>query len=95
MDERGLPLTQDTVHKIADILLSHQNPGLSTRKNWVSNFIKQHNDLISKYTRKYDYQCAKCEDPEVINQWFNLIKNTIIKYGILKQDIYNFDKTGF
>jgi hypothetical protein len=95
MDERGLPPTQDTVRKMADILLSHRNPGLSTGKNWVSNFIKQHNDLISKYTRKYDYQRAKCEDPEVINQWFNLVKNTIIKYGILEQDIYNFDETGF
>lgn len=95
MDERGLPLTQDTVHKIVDILLSYQNPGLSTRKNWVSNFIQWHDDLISKYTYKYDYQRAKCEDPEVINQWFNLVKNTIVKYGILEQDIYNFDKTGF
>jgi hypothetical protein len=84
MDERGLPPTQDTVRKMADILLSHRNPGLSTGKNWVSNFIKWHNDLISKYTRKYDYQRAKCEDLEVINQWFNLVKNTIIKYGILE-----------
>jgi len=67
MNECSLPPTQDTICKIADILLFHQNPGLSTKKNWVSNFIKQHDDLISKYTCKYDYQCAKCEDPEVIN----------------------------
>jgi hypothetical protein len=67
MDEHGLPPDQDTVWKIADILLSHQNPGLSTGKNWVSNFIKWHDNLISKYMRKYDYQRAKCKDPEVIN----------------------------
>ncbi|KAF7139767.1 hypothetical protein CNMCM5793_008095 [Aspergillus hiratsukae] len=95
MDERGLPPTHATVRKMADLLLSHQKPGTSTGKNWVSNFIKRHDDLISKYTRKYDYQRAKCEDPEIIKQWFNVVQNTIVKYGILEQDIYNFDETGF
>jgi hypothetical protein len=95
MDERGLPPTHATVRKMADLLVSHQKPSTSTGKNWVSNFIKRHDDLISKYTRKYDYQRAKCEDPEIIKQWFNVVQNTIVKYGILEQDIYNFDETGF
>jgi hypothetical protein len=95
MDERSLPPTHATVRKMADLLVSHQKPSTSTGKNWVSNFIKRHDDLISKYTRKYDYQCAKCEDPEIIKQWFNAVQNTIVKYGILEQDIYNFDETGF
>jgi hypothetical protein len=97
MDDRGLPPTQDIVRKMADLLLSERKSGPSTSigKNWVSNFIKRHDDLTSKYTRKYDYQRAKCEDPEIINQWFDLVQNTIVKYGILEQDIYNFDETGF
>jgi hypothetical protein len=61
----------------------------------LATLSKCHDNLISKYTRKYDYQRAKCEDPEVINQWFNLVQNSILKYGITEQDIYNFDETGF
>jgi hypothetical protein len=79
---------------MADLLL-HERKGEAVSERWITRFIKQHDELISKYTRKYDYQRAKCEDPEVINQWFNLIQNTIVKYGILEQDIYNFDETGF
>jgi hypothetical protein len=36
-----------------------------------------------------------CEDSEIICGWFRLIQNTITKYGILEDDIYNFDETGF
>jgi hypothetical protein len=94
MDERGLPPTHAAVRKMADLLL-HERKGEAVSERWITRFIKRHDELISKYTRKYDYQRAKCEDPEVINQWFNLVQNTIIKYGILEQDIYNFDETGF
>jgi hypothetical protein len=34
-------------------------------------------------------------DPAVINPWFDLVQNTKRKYGILDEDIYNFDETGF
>ena len=62
---------------------------------WVNQFIKHHSELKSKYTCPYDYQCAKCEDPELIKSWFKYIQKTIQKYGILEQDIYNIDKTSF
>jgi hypothetical protein len=44
---------------------------------------------------RYDYQRAKCEDPKVIGEWFILVQNTRAKYGIVDDDIYNFDETGF
>ena len=50
---------------------------------------------MSKYLRKYDYQRVKCEDPEEIRKWFDLVRETIAKYGIITVDIYNFDKSGF
>jgi hypothetical protein len=39
IDDCGLPLTQDIVRKMADLLLSERKSGPSTsiRKNWVSN----------------------------------------------------------
>ena len=64
-------------------------------QKWVYRFIKRHPQLKTRYNRKYDYQRAKCEDPEIIQAWFLLVQNTIAKYGIVDGDIYNFDKTGF
>ena len=45
--------------------------------------------------RRYDNQRAQCEDSEVIRGWFAFIQNTIAKYRILFEDIYNFDEIGF
>ena len=45
--------------------------------------------------RKYDYQRAKYEDLKVIRKWFTLVHNIKVKYGILNDDIYNFDETSF
>jgi hypothetical protein len=51
---------------MADLLLYEQK-GEAVSERWITRFIKWHDELISKYTRKYDYQHAKCEDLEVIN----------------------------
>ncbi|SCO92506.1 uncharacterized protein FRV6_16634 [Fusarium oxysporum] len=64
-------------------------------KRWASNFVKRHKELKTRFFRKYDYQRAKCEDPRIIRNWFRLVENTIAKYGIRSDDIYNFDETGF
>ena len=41
-----------------------------------------------------DYQRVLCEDPAAFRKWFDLVRDTIVKYGIA-EDIYNFDETGF
>jgi hypothetical protein len=64
-------------------------------KRWASNFVKRQPELKTRFQRRYDYQRAKCEDPTVIRNWFRLVENTIAKYGIRSDDIYNFDETGF
>ncbi len=51
--------------------------------------------LLTKYNCKYDYQWAKCEDSKLIQAWFQHIQATIVKYSVHKDDIYNFDETGF
>ena len=62
---------------------------------WASSFVKRHIELTTCFTRRYDYQRAQCEDADVINAWFQLMRNTMAKYGIEETDIYNFDETGF
>jgi hypothetical protein len=48
-----------------------------------------------RYPQRYDYKRAKYEDPTIIRNWFRLVQNSIAKYGIHTDDIYNFNKTGF
>jgi hypothetical protein len=60
---------------------------------WASNFVKRQPELRTHWVRKYDYQTAKCEDPKVIAPWFTLVRNMKAKYGILDEDLYNFDET--
>ena len=48
-----------------------------------------------KYNQKYNYVWAKYENLELIQRWFECVWATVVEYGILKNNIYNFDKTGF
>lgn len=97
MDKRGLPLQLSTIHYLAQLLFSAHFPSKPTfiGENWVNHYIQHHKELKSKYTQKYDYQRAKCEDPKLIQNWFTRVEETIQKYGILSEDIYNMDETGF
>ncbi|KFY79331.1 hypothetical protein V499_01665, partial [Pseudogymnoascus sp. VKM F-103] len=63
--------------------------------NWTTTFIKRRTEIKAKFSWKYDYKRAKCEDPKIIKGWFSLVRNTVAKYGILEQDIYNFNEAGF
>ena len=97
---RGLPVGLQSIRAMANLLLSKRAGAdevlaIVVGHKWVYNYIKRHNNLQSKYTRKYDYQRALCEDVSIIRAWFDLVRNTIAKYGILEEDIYNFDETGF
>ena len=57
--------------------------------------MKRYSELSSRFSRRYNYERAKYEDPKVIREWFTLMQKTIIENGIDSDDIYNFDETGF
>jgi hypothetical protein len=82
---------------MADLLLIARGstPVISVGENWVTNFVKRHPNLSSRFSKGYNYERAKCEDPKIIYEWFSLVQKTILSYGIDPDDIYNFDETGF
>ena len=92
-----MPPQIETVRQMASILAA-QHAGSATiqpiGKNWVSTFLERRDDLQSKYSRRYDYHRAKCEDPVLIRAWFKRVQDTKIEYGILDEDTWNFDQTG-
>ena len=94
LDSRGFPPRVQDVREMADLLLVARSES-TVGKNWTTNFVKRRPELKSKFSRKYDYKRAQCEDPVIIGDWFRLVRNTIAKYGIVDDDIYNFDEAGF
>ncbi|OQD91366.1 hypothetical protein PENVUL_c284G00185, partial [Penicillium vulpinum] len=97
MDSRGAAPRPATVREMANLLLQQRGitPALSVGENWVTNFIKRYPDLSSRFSRRYNYERAKCEDPKIICEWFDLVQKTILQFGIDPDDVYNFDETGF
>jgi hypothetical protein len=82
---------------MADLLLQKRGttPVLSVGENWVTKFVQRHPLLSSRFSKRYNYERAKCEDPKIIREWFNLVQKTIFQFGIDPDNIYNFDETGF
>ena len=97
MDSRGSAPRPSTVREMANLLLEKRGttPVISVGENWVTNFVKRHPLLSSRFSKRYNYERAKCEDPNIITEWFNLVQKTILQFGINPDDIYNFDETGF
>lgn len=94
---RGSAPRLSMVREMANLLLCQRGttPVLLVGENWVTNFVKRHPDLLSRFSRRYDYERAKCEDPKIIGEWFILVQKTILENGIDLDDIYSFDETGF
>jgi hypothetical protein len=63
--------------------------------NWVTSFINRRPEIKSRFARRYNYSRALCEDPKIINEFFNELQRICADKGILTEDIYNFDETGF
>jgi hypothetical protein len=98
LDRRGFPPHIIDVRRMADVLLAARGqnpPPPPVGKNWVTRWIKSQSQLQTKWNRKFHSQRAKCEDPVKISAWFKLVEETRQAYGILNQDVYNFDETGF
>ena len=64
-------------------------------KCWASRFVTRTDELKIAFNRAKDRQRVLQEDPEVISKWFQLVRETIDKYGVQPDDIHNFDETGF
>jgi hypothetical protein len=94
LDTQGLPPSIALVRDMANSIHKARG-GAGVGVNWLGNFLKRTPALKPRLGRAYESQRRLCEDPQIIRGWFELVKNTINKHGILPQDIYNFDETGF
>jgi hypothetical protein len=91
---RGFPPRLAAVADMANSLRAERQLG-HVGINWPNTFVKRRPELTTKFNRKYDYKRALCEDSEIIQGWFRLVANIKAKYGILDEDTFNFDESGF
>jgi RecB family endonuclease NucS len=82
------------VADMANDLLAARGEG-PVGKCWVDRFNARTLEVKLRRSRLYDRQRALNEDLRVIEPWFELVRKTKEKYGILDEDIYNFDESGF
>jgi hypothetical protein len=96
-DKRGAAPRPSQVEEMANIILHSANPSTfkPVGKNWVSKLTQRRPEIRSRFARKYNYERAKCEDPNALRAWFKQVEEVRAKYGILDEDIFNFDETGF
>ena len=94
LNARGFAPTLAYVREMADQLLAARDRG-KVGENWVYRFIQRTSGIKSQVSRLRDYRRVLCSDTAIISPWFDLVRNVKAKYGILDQDTYNFDETGF
>jgi hypothetical protein len=96
-DKRGFFIRPEFLRGMAQILLRARthDPTATLGVNWAYKFVKRHPELCTRYNRRISYQRARQEDPKVIKQWFETVREAIQEHGIHEDDIWNFDETGF
>jgi hypothetical protein len=94
LDERGFSPSLAYVRSMANQLLAARRGG-EVGEKWARNLVRRKPKIKSRVTRQRDHQRVLCSDPAIISPWFDLVRNVKAKYGILDEDTYNFDETGF
>ncbi|OAR02852.1 hypothetical protein LLEC1_08157 [Akanthomyces lecanii] len=63
-------------------------------KLWTSRFIRR-NKYLKQRQQVIEAKRKAAEDPDVINNYFQLLKKAIIGFGITPEDTWNMDESGF
>jgi hypothetical protein len=79
MDERGLPASSNTVQQMANLLLQKRCQTLGNPDTVGQRWVY---NFVQRHR-------------DLKSRYNRKYENTIAKYGILDEDIYNFDETGF
>jgi hypothetical protein len=94
LDARGFAPRLSEVADMADKLLTARGKE-PVGKNWTERFISRSDELNMAFNRAKDRQRILQEDSEVVSARFTLVSKTITEFGVYKDDIHNFDETGF
>lgn len=63
--------------------------------NWPRRFIKRNEDLTTVVQKPLSSARAFAHDPQKVMQYFNNLRETMEKYHITPENLWNMDETGF
>ena len=101
MAERGFPLTRTMVMAFAWAIAirsgkAHRfNPDLGPGNHWWCNFRQHHPEITLRKVDKLDRSRAECLDPNVVREYFELLRKTLSDNGLMNapRRLYNCDET--
>ena len=93
----GFPPRLDLIRSRANLLLvdPSQSSSPTVGTNWPFNFLKRHKDFRLRNSIQFDAARAACTTRKKIEGWYRRFKNIQEEYGVVDNDIYNVNETGF
>ena len=92
------PLTHASIAEFANEILRRrgENSFEPVGINWVNRFAERHRNRVKTYwSKSLETQRAESLNPHNVSHWFDLIKQEIVDKGILPENIYGMDESGF
>lgn len=96
----GLPYDHRTIsryaNKIIQARLMEGEKFVPVGKHWVFTFLERHRKTIKTYWSKgLDTKRAQSLNPTAVEDWFNILHRELIEKGILPENTYAMDESGF
>jgi hypothetical protein len=100
LDQMGAyPRPRMIVNCVNSILkASHADPNTepeTVSEKWFPRWISRHPEYKKKRAKAAELERKRAEDREAAEDWFRRLGSLIRRYGIVDEDIWNFDETGF
>ncbi|KAI9039381.1 DNA-binding domain-containing protein [Aspergillus affinis] len=96
----GLPPRPKMVRTAADSILkeAHDDPNTlppTVGDKWLSRWLIRHPQYNMKKARAIEVERRRTHNRDDLEDWYRRLQSVIAVHGILDNDIWNFDETGF
>lgn len=104
LDDLGLPPRPLHIAAAAKLILAYKPMGDKTTnshirsdlgEHWVRRWLIRHPQYKRRRQKPLDLNRQLAHEPEKIQRWFNNLEKLIADEGIVKEDFYNYDESGF
>jgi DDE superfamily endonuclease/Tc5 transposase DNA-binding domain len=102
----GYPVSHSLIEEMAEEIRNRRLIGINDPsiqyviyeplgEQWTRRFVERHSHLATAMTRSIELARITEASPEIIQNWYNILFQTIDEYGISPSNTYNCDESGF
>ncbi|KAJ5746818.1 hypothetical protein N7520_012000 [Penicillium odoratum] len=92
----GLPLKRQQILSTATAILRETEPAApALNHRWLKRWLKRYPKYKIRRRKSLDRERLKAEDRDRTLKWFEGYENAVSSYGIQREDLYNFNESGF